>query len=89
MFAPESLGEPEGGAEGDKGRCAGRSFPPDEGDIPVETEVAEGPACWVGSRGFGGFRELLLGSVSQQCAHHSTRPVVVVRHYPQEERLAS
>lgn len=33
-----------------------------------------------GSRGLGGFRGLMLGSVGQQCAHHANCPVVVVPH---------
>ena len=33
----------------------------------------------VGSRGLGGFDELVMGSVSHQCAHHGQCPVVIIR----------
>lgn len=61
------------------------------GDLLVEPEVVTGHAAEVllemtrpgdvlvvGSRGRGGFRGLLMGSTSSQCAQHATCPVVVV-----------
>jgi nucleotide-binding universal stress UspA family protein len=33
----------------------------------------------VGSRGHGSFTDALIGSVSQNCAHHAKCPVVIVR----------
>jgi nucleotide-binding universal stress UspA family protein len=65
---------------------------PDVGEVEIERRVIEGaPAAVlveesrgadllvVGSRGHGGFAQLLLGSVSQQCAQHAECPVVMVR----------
>ncbi|HTO25585.1 MAG TPA: universal stress protein [Gaiellaceae bacterium] len=59
--------------------------------LEVETVVVEGLAARtlldaaadadllvVGTRGHGGFVGLLLGSVSQECAHHSRCPIVIV-----------
>jgi nucleotide-binding universal stress UspA family protein len=49
---------------------------------PAETLIriaARARMLVVGSRGLGGFRSLLLGSVSEQCVRHALCPVLVVR----------
>jgi nucleotide-binding universal stress UspA family protein len=48
---------------------------------PVDVLLAESEGAdllVLGTRGMGGFKGLLLGSVSHQCANHATCPVVIV-----------
>jgi nucleotide-binding universal stress UspA family protein len=46
----------------------------------VLIEASDGADLLVlGSRGLGGFKGLLLGSVSQKCAYHARCPVTIVR----------
>lgn len=70
---------------------------PETGTVEVERRVVEDrPAAAlvdesrradmvvVGSRGHGGFAGVLLGSVSQQVAHHAACPVVIVHQKPEQ-----
>lgn len=53
----------------------------------VLLEAAKGADLLVlGSRRHGGFAGLLLGSVSQQCAHHAPCPVAIVRRFGKRHR---
>ncbi len=51
-------------------------------DLPARALLdvaASGDLLVVGARGLGGFRGLLLGSVSQHCLHHASVPTAIVR----------
>lgn len=58
-----------------------RSTVEDDAAPALLTAAQSAELLVVGSRGHGGFSELLLGSVSQQCAQHASCPVVIVRAY--------
>lgn len=68
---------------------------PDTAEVEIERRVVEGTPATVlaeesrdagllvvGSRGHGGLAGVLLGSVSQQVAHHASCPVVIVHREP-------
>jgi nucleotide-binding universal stress UspA family protein len=46
--------------------------------------AADADLLVVGARGLGGFRGLLLGSVSQICLHRTTTPIAIIRPAPAE-----
>ncbi|CAI7793920.1 unnamed protein product [Closterium sp. NIES-53] len=47
--------------------------------ISEAAEQAKADAVVVGSRGHGALKRLVLGSVSEYCAHHCPMPVIIVR----------
>ena len=68
----ESLGDDAKGAEIERVVMEGQA-------AKALLDAASGADLLVlGSRGLGGFTGLLLGSVSQECAHHAPCPVVIV-----------
>jgi nucleotide-binding universal stress UspA family protein len=56
--------------------CEVRAGRPSQGLVSASEQAQ---LLVIGARGRGGFTELLLGSVSQQCVHHARCPVLVMR----------
>jgi nucleotide-binding universal stress UspA family protein len=65
--------------------CESRTVRGHPADVLVQ-ESTGADLLVVGSRGLGGFKSLVLGSVSAQVAHHATCPVVIV---PPPEQAAT
>lgn len=99
IAVPDDLGADLEGAAAEQAAEMIAELGPDAEGVQVTTIVREGDAAHVllhasrgadllvvGSRGLGGFRDLLLGSVGQQCAHHATCPVVILRGVAEEEQ---
>lgn len=66
--------------------CGGRTVPKvrcvPQGGFPSQALVERSTSAdllVVGNRGLGGFKGMLLGSVSLRCVSHAACPVVVVR----------
>lgn len=76
-----------------------RKLLPEPGDIHIETSTVRGSPARVlvdaseeaemlviGSRGLGGFKGMLLGSVGHHCAAHAHCPVVIVHRASTKEK---
>jgi nucleotide-binding universal stress UspA family protein len=79
-LAAKILNDTVSATPGTDGEVTIRQLVRHDSPAPALLEAASGADLLVvGSRGHGGFAGLLLGSVSQQCAHHAPCPIVIVR----------
>ena len=72
----EAVAELGSAAEGVEIEAVVRQGPPAE---VLLSEAESADLLVVGSRGRGGFKGLVLGSVSQQAAYHATCPITIVK----------
>ncbi len=79
-LAEDRLGDAMAGVADSAGRAEIRPYVIEGNAAQVLLDAAAGAELLVvGSRGYGGFAEALLGSVGQHCVHHATCPVVIIR----------